>query len=252
MFCSHAPKGGRTDNLNTHIRAIHGIAEVLVGGEHFTAARFPTRPNILIIKNKRGKEVAGYCFECYTKVKVSTGSLPSKSAHSHVCCSKKSRPDDVPTIEITETAAPAPAPAPVFTIEHHCQAVADYLAEKLGESSYRRRYDAHKVFLEEFDRDDEDESKEAQWSEFLIYLINDIDRNTAVIQSMKAKAKEQADKIADLNIQVASAEANVKHHMAQHSAAVKRYESAERDMDELAAEKEELLRLCRSKGLIPQ
>jgi len=261
MPCPFCDKVYRTDRTNRHILKTHQAPANVIGDFGLSSVSLhPTRRKIVVIKNRAGQEIDCYCFECFTKTKKTAGCSPSKAALRHVCVRKKTPPsgpiaDDTPHLEITETAAPvaapAPAPAPVCTIEHHCQAVADYLAEKLGESSYRRRYDAHKVFLEEFDRDDEDESKEAQWSEFLIYLMKVIDDNTTVIQTMKAKAREQSDKIADLNMEVASAKANVKHHMAQHSSVLKECEGYKRDLEELNADKMELERLCRSKGLIP-
>lgn len=205
LFCSEKQ---RADNLNGHVLRKHPISSVLAGGEDFTAARFPARPNIVIIKNKRGQEVAGYCFDCYTRVRFSAGSKPSKEAAAHICCKKKIRgtPDDTPHLEITETAAPvaapapAPAPAPVITIEKHCQAVAEYLADIYPEgTSFHRRYKDHVNLLGELEGDSEMTSwltfvkEEISTADRSIEIVRNKQRDVEALQRLLAAEKRRAD-----------------------------------------------------------
>lgn len=138
-----------------------------------------------------------------------TGCSLSKAANKHVCCRKKAPPsgpaaDDVPIIEISETAAPvaapAPAPAPVITIEKMCQSVAEYLAEVYPDGTgFHRRYKDHINLREELDGDTEMTSwltfvkEEISTADKSIEIVNDKRRDLEALQRQLAAEKRRAD-----------------------------------------------------------
>lgn len=212
MPCPFCDKVYRTDRTNRHILTSHQEPANVIGDFGLSSVSLhPTRRKIVVIKNRSGQEIDCYCFECFTKTKKTAGCSPSKAALRHVCVRKKTPPsgpiaDDVPTIEITETAAPvaapapAPAPAPVITIEKMCQAVAEYLAEVYPEgTSFHRRYKGHVNLLEELDGDSEMTSwltfvkEEISTADKSIEIVNDKRRDVEALQRQLAAEKRRAD-----------------------------------------------------------
>ena len=215
-FCEKEP--ARQDNINTHILSAHTIEQVLAGGPSFKAQRHPVKQNIVIVRNNSGKEVLGYCFECYTRVKAADKTLPSKAALSHRCCSKKAAVDDVPTLSIAEVAPAAPVvsdslpekPAAPRGIDWEA-AVRSLLPEKRA-TALKRCYDEEMDWITE---NMEGDVSHLDWRGMIIDAIADRTELVAFQKECQEKLTAAQERVVFAEQRAAAAEAMTCHHQKQ-------------------------------------
>jgi hypothetical protein len=217
-FCDYV---GRSDHVNRHIMARHQTPDTVIGNyaDHSVSIH-PVKRNIVIVKNKAGKELLAYCFDCFTRCRTIQGQTPYAAANKHSCRKKKAAVDDAPTLSIAEVpvagipdslpALPPPPPAAPRGIDWEA-AVRSLLPEKRA-TALKRCYDEEMDWITE---NMEGDVSHLDWRGMIIDAIADRTELVAFQKECQEKLTAAQERVVFAEQRAAAAEAMTCHHQKQ-------------------------------------
>jgi hypothetical protein len=217
-FCEDCDSS-RPDNVNRHIRLIHRTPDAVIGNyaDHSVSIH-PVKRNIVIVKNKAGKELLAYCFDCFTRCKTIQGQTPYAAANKHSCRKKKAPVDDSPKLVVEEVAPAAPVfsdslpekPAAPRGIDWEA-AVRSLLPEKRA-TALKRCYDEEMDWITE---NMEGDVSHLDWRGMIIDAIADRTELVAFQKECQEKLTAAQERVVFAEQRAAAAEAMTCHHQKQ-------------------------------------